>query len=1566
LFFEFGEKPICALGKPIPFQLVASNLRTFVALNNFGISSSLLGINHGLGAQSNLDLSTNQQIFGSDVFSTETFLLNPFLGLASQKRSRQVIVRSQTLNSEGSGVYLDSILSGATVLAVANVDSALQQAGKSPNWYPSIPVSFNSSGILNSPININSAANISFSVRWAASCSAPAAAVLLILFVTSARKVLINRSSPIQYSKTIPQKESSSQSALPSPTTKRKSLKSPTGGPIILSSVVTQWPSESNSSSLTAKDIAQKSASNTAKSVSRESGVIILEIFALIGWFLFAIGVGLNGSIQSSYNAIYFNIASGLGLSGSIQPSYNEIYFYILAITGCSSCLLAIRSRKMNYPVMNLVSTCLLSLSCISAGAVTHFISYNGYTNSWTRLTLTGAALFGASKSVSVGIISSRHSKVSVELENVILACSILTVVGWILVAIGLGRFSINVAEITSLGFSPIAAVISASFASVLIGLSTFFNEIPMMIAANGLSVVSLFLSGGLLGMVWGYCCGYQVQLMQSGGIIIIISLTMAIGARNWNFETEEEKQQQLYLRYQSGKERRDLRKKSVAELKSLGITPFSFAKGSVTVEGLNSVVLKNSTKAFDSISNRPKRWFIWRIVALIATIGYLLFLGAFGSSIDFDNEGLGTGILFAVLGPISLGTYALALIKDSRLLATLGCVSISCAIFGLGGILNLSIVLSQNVSALMAAPSVIITLVGAFIFFLASVPLSGSLVHRFKLGYSHILPQFVLFSITIFWLLFTVGLGLWISGDIDKMNNNDVNRAALIIGSTVSSISIALQFIFIYTEAIDSPSKLSPLPHSLTLASLLEVGASTSKSAVYLMKCSTSNCGISKVGPSLVLVGGIGYALFCIILLCWVFLRGEVVREIITTRDILNLSDSDDTSEIDENLTQSDDSEKSKGSRASRKSNSSKALPKNVHDLLLAWPFHQSIFQIGVSFMMCFMAITIASLGALRPDRTWINDYVGIVILCIFGSLTPIFFILWYLNGNHTSFVLSTFSLLISIITSGHTLFWSFGQRISSFSYGILIGSVGYFLCGTLILILTLSWNQPPLSKFQKDEFLLPNIFLSIKVAGMLIFVISFGLGAKDPGLPATSFFVCSMLFASIVPSICIVYIFMHRYKWTILRIILILQFSISCACCGALVHGISLRLSYGSSILSSTGTAYLSAMLTGCLISLICNILFLQHYAIVFTKVELTEQESKHLSENPARLDENLSWLHSPSSHFVSIVFKILISLTGLGCIFTIVGFSLLSTSLLTQPVELHHILIVSSVFAVACLALFALIKWKVFSVLSILASIISFGCGGSVIYSTSPSIKLDSFAALSFAGQITLLCFLCLSISLMLHKSTPALSGNLWPTLVSIIILSIVLISWILIIVSIGLTRGNSGTTSFITIGIGFITLCLLIYEKANPGRILHPIIRPTNVISCSLTMIASSGMALQSAGLNAYLGFAASLGLLIGSAAYIIQIFFITNILKLLVEEPSIERESDEQMASINSVNLSGETLSDPQRGLSTSESAESAESAESDTRSTKTSTDDSDSSIRSSSESKLSTSSQSSS
>ena len=550
--------------------MLATDYRSAWFLQDYvGLGSENIAIQHDFGVQTVWDSVSFEKstTYAMDVYRPEMIALNPWLCLSSRKRGRRALSHAvDQKQAETAGLDLAMVLSGVTDMAVYNVSLAVRQAGKNPLWEfvrstgqdafnntVTISGRVNTTGITNFfNSTTDSAYDIPFVTKWIITCSIPLLVTIIVASVTFAHEYNFKKRSrqarelqdaqaldvaSLEFDAAIARRRRTVASAL------MTSPISPLSGKFG-SSIVPATPYASKTP-ITKENIKLVKSSEEVRLSTMELFGNVFEILGIAAWFMFVIAAG-----YSAGNPGNIDLSSGF-----------YALMYIFGITGFSSCVSSMMFEGSgNSQIKVAFSAVILGLSCYSAGYITQAILQHGVTDSWSKLALTSATLYGLARAFSSGFFGARHSTLNCEMENTVLIFSMTGNAGWILAAVGLGRISVDAIlndEYQQIG--PLGAVIIGAVACLLMALSSRLNFIPLIAASLVFSVLGIFFSGGLITSTLVDCtnslspCKPQQWVLLIGAIILLLSLVVLVAVRGYNNKHNDEKSRanMLVLRYQ-------------------------------------------------------------------------------------------------------------------------------------------------------------------------------------------------------------------------------------------------------------------------------------------------------------------------------------------------------------------------------------------------------------------------------------------------------------------------------------------------------------------------------------------------------------------------------------------------------------------------------------------------------------------------------------------------------------------------------------------------------------------------------------------------------------------------------------------------------------------------------------------------------------------------------------------------------------------------------------------------------------------------------------------------------
>ncbi|KAJ3125254.1 hypothetical protein HK100_010913 [Physocladia obscura] len=336
--------PLCSFETAVSIIFVAKSFQTLKNLRTIGIPTSATAFSNPIGHQSSFESSLNgmNRSFSVEVVPTEMvcvhekfhiiiiknennpdskLLLNPWLTDAARRRNHQIISKAwSSPNLESYGIFFTLILAGASAIVTSG---NIANIANLPSLHSIGTTIISNAGIFSNSSIAGSTSitwsEVPFSIKWGAACGIPTfLAIILGLasFVNESldtkRKLELTeeRKKIEQEARWKQQRQNNAEIALYSSSTIAASFGTTFNFGARMSPCSTEF--EEAVSKYTAK---KQKAINVRKEGSR-----IAEYVAIIGWFLFALGIGLSGD--------------------NCVPN-SEVLMYIFGVTGFSSSIIS-------------------------------------------------------------------------------------------------------------------------------------------------------------------------------------------------------------------------------------------------------------------------------------------------------------------------------------------------------------------------------------------------------------------------------------------------------------------------------------------------------------------------------------------------------------------------------------------------------------------------------------------------------------------------------------------------------------------------------------------------------------------------------------------------------------------------------------------------------------------------------------------------------------------------------------------------------------------------------------------------------------------------------------------------------------------------------------------------------------------------------------------------------------------------------------------------------------------------------------------------------------------------
>ncbi|KAI9362499.1 hypothetical protein DFJ73DRAFT_577785 [Zopfochytrium polystomum] len=1426
---------ICKFREKPQIVVVAKSLKSAFMIGSLGVRDTSVAVGHGFGAQTIWDVGTLSNVKNFwEAHPAEMIALNPWLGIASRKRGRRLISQPLIIKqAETDGSLIDIVLSGVTDLSALNVKMGIKQAGRSPLWdylkldvqpTVSIPTTVVNTTAISLDTAASAAASIPFAAKWAISCLTPA----IIFFIAVGSKSLNRKSGRLHNDRNAKHGEETRRTD-----EQARNIVAEASSRVIASAASPLFQPTHDDQDEFAKEIdAIPVAQRPTQTIA-----IFLELIAIAAWAMFCVGAGNSD-----------------GNPGALDATGYTTCVYIFAVSGFLSAgvsMLCLKG-KPNTGLLSL-AVVLLGICCFTGGFVTHALLRYGMNGSAAKLALTGAATFGAARALSALFSGVQYSYISLELEHLLVGLSVVGTAGWILVAIGMGRVQVNtISGETVQTIGQLGAVTAGSLACSISFAASWFNTPILMAAAMFFSVASIFFCGGLITSTATACfsgtgCSSQQIVIFCGGLVLLISATVSFGMRASNRDTEETKKREFTVQF------RDVA--SLSQPRGLSVSQEQFDD--------HPVFVNIGASTFTPFTHHKQKWLVWKAFACSSIVGWVLFLGGFGSSVTVSNESIACGTVFAVFAPAAVTCTWLSLVNDSRSIAIVAHIMWTISLTASGKVLFESI--SLAVSGL--STSTLFTVIGLLIFVVTTALSSSYVLNMFDLADEDQASVHSTFYATgAFAAIYTVGLGLWLS----KLDNVD-STVAGILACVFGVFACGIQGCLILAYSGKDRTALKFVALVLFCFAYIQMGASIILSGVNAYSCGTASCAkITQAGLILSIIGGLGFVTCSTVTACSVLRFGyfDTISDRAVVEKAPVIPDPESLSENDSSI---DEGElKPPAPR-----------PLDIFTLMQAWPRQRAWLKICSAILLWAAGLLDASLGSMRLDKDWRMDQLGVAIVAVSGILAALISISWICRGDVSAFIFGQFLLLITVSMSGYTTVWAAADNLLSFTGGVLAESIVCGLCSATILVLLLAWNKPqvakfsgPLTTFDICHFFNGLAWLAVS-ATLVLTVVKFGLASVAQTMT-------DIVFIAVNAATTAVYlaykIDQHRSIFYALLLLTILSIFTG----GGLLYGAVRSIAKPESGLSGLYLGISIINLSLAFVSLTSNSVCVLYQAIQWKEIEVFPFMSFQQDAVP---DRSLMWLRSPNSRLLLIALKLALLFAFMGWVVFVFGLGFTPNTSLAPPLIIHHLFSVSTPIAVAGSTLYLYLQWVVFAVFGFAAAILSFATAGAAAASIVLRASSTQFMPLlALAGLSVSVAALITAYTIILHRQRPLLPNDEQTASIFSSILIGMSLGLLLIVVSIGLDQGADAATYMEISFPGLFAFLVLLLEKLRPGRPFHQLSKAAAVFLTSVSLIATGGSfqfvggALGGGAPGPYIRLAGNFFVALGNASYLVLVFY----------------------------------------------------------------------------------------
>ncbi|KAI9008187.1 hypothetical protein BC832DRAFT_591417 [Gaertneriomyces semiglobifer] len=363
--------------------------------------------------------------------------------------------------------------------------------------------------------------------------------------------------------------------------------------------------------------------------------VTIAQLLCLFGWVLLAIGgsrAALDGTLPAPHALTYLGAVCGA------TSAISEIIY-----TWCSfDLLLVIRSSTQ-------------ALTLVGAGHIVHALS--GQISGGAKLALTGSSLFILADTISTFVAFFRYSKRRLEVDFAMLCFLSAAGAGWICLAVSVRRIRTDLAVPVGMAYYVSVSVIP--LCTVFGILSVKQNTRWISGTSAALTVIAIAAAGGVCGDAWTRAQempSYHWQLAFAGAVVALTCLFLALFLKGY----EHKSQESVLLRRQLRQKIEDAWRRNRPHDTVIGVPG--------TLQG---------PRVFVGITQNPKAWLVWRAIAIVASMGWVICIAGFGATEESfaTTTTLASGILYSISAPTTIAMLVLALLQDAGFIAALSVI---------------------------------------------------------------------------------------------------------------------------------------------------------------------------------------------------------------------------------------------------------------------------------------------------------------------------------------------------------------------------------------------------------------------------------------------------------------------------------------------------------------------------------------------------------------------------------------------------------------------------------------------------------------------------------------------------------------------------------------------------------------------------------------------------------------------------------------------------------------------------------------------------------------------------
>ena len=332
---------------------------------------------------------------------------------------------------------------------------------------------------------------------------------------------------------------------------------------------------------------------------------------------------------------------------------------YIIGICSIPNCILSLFTILNADINLVIVKNCFSLFLVVCTGYVIELTS----NHSELRFILTSCilmAIMKAGSAASSAMLTARQTK---EGDSAMFKLSIVSICGWILSAIALGRFDVDynhlLLDVAKLAFASIGIV-----SPILTMLGTIEASKWIVVMSGFFSILSVAASGGtLIGSSESITicntnpsingCVYHFKLLFAGSLIYLVSISIIFIIRKTHTMVEMDDDTKIELFEQIQEEKED----------------------DADIIAIPASVIPRSHSKYTYLTRNHTNWLIWRVVLVLCILSWGFTLGGLGSvSAASASKGfVASGIMWAIFLPGSLALLASGAVTDSKRTVTMG-----------------------------------------------------------------------------------------------------------------------------------------------------------------------------------------------------------------------------------------------------------------------------------------------------------------------------------------------------------------------------------------------------------------------------------------------------------------------------------------------------------------------------------------------------------------------------------------------------------------------------------------------------------------------------------------------------------------------------------------------------------------------------------------------------------------------------------------------------------------------------------------------------------------------------